>query len=254
MLVEIMHVLSSSLQGPVIVVLIALVATMVLIVGMLIAEAFTERRYFTLSVPDLVDSIRASGDAGQAILDSGMLRRQKNALLELLKHPSATEAERESMAVDIVAREQAIYDNRVKITDLIAKVAPMLGLMGTLIPLGPGIVGIGEGDTMALSESLTVAFDTTVLGLVVAAVALCVSTIRKAWYAKYASSFEAACECVLEAANGGTTVDASLVAGPRNASQEPAVSGRVSAHTRADEVRSHKAPDPAHGEVQGGAR
>ena len=73
-----------------------------------------------------------------------------------------------------------MLDNRVKITDLIAKVAPMLGLMGTLIPLGPGIVAIGEGDVQVLAESLLIAFDTTVLGLIVAAVALCVSTIRKA--------------------------------------------------------------------------
>ena len=210
MLVDVMHILSSSLQGPVIIVLIPLVIVMVLIVGMLIAEVFTERRYFKLDVPRLVDDVRTSDSVDRAILNSGMLRRQKNALLELLKHPNASPVERESMAVNIVAQEQAIYDNRIKITDLIAKVAPMLGLMGTLIPLGPGIVGIGQGDTEILAESLMVAFDTTVLGLVVAVIALAVSTLRKAWYAKYASSFEAAAECVLEAANNGATMNVDL--------------------------------------------
>ena len=201
MLVEMMHTLASALQTPVIAILIALVIAVVLIVGMLLAEVFTERRYFSLSVPALVDEVRSGKDVESVVLESGMLRRQKNALVELLKHPRATPAERESMAVNIVAQEQAIYDNRVKVTDLIAKVAPMLGLMGTLIPLGPGIVGIGEGDTEILAESLMVAFDTTILGLLVAAVALLVSAIRKAWYVKYSAAFEAACECVLEAAN-----------------------------------------------------
>ena len=50
------------------------------------------------------------------------------------------------------------------------------------------------------------AFDTTVLGLLVAAVALIVSTIRKSWYAKYMAAFEAATECTLEWANGNHEV------------------------------------------------
>ena len=201
MLIEIMHALSSALQTPVIIVLLVLVVTVIVIVGMLIAELFTERRYFRLSVPTLVDELQTRGDYRRTILESDMLGRQKKALLELLSHPDATPIERESMAVNIVAQEQALYDNRIKITDLISKIAPMFGLMGTLIPLGPGIVAIGEGETEILAESLLIAFDTTVLGLIVAAVALVVSAIRKSWYAKYTSAFEAACECVLDAAN-----------------------------------------------------
>jgi len=206
MLIDIMHTITNALQGPVIVLLMALTVLMVVIVGMLLAEFFTERRYFRLSVPELVDNLQSSPDPEAVIRESGMLRRQKTALFELLAHPSATPSERESMAVNIVAQEQAIFDNRVKVTDFIAKVGPMLGLMGTLIPLGPGVIAIGAGDTETLSVSLLVAFDTTIMGLVVAALALLVSTIRKSWYAKYNAAFEAACEIVLEKANEGATV------------------------------------------------
>ena len=201
MLIDVMHTLASSLEVPVIVILIALVVIMVVILGMLIAELFTEHRYFRLSLPQLIDDLKTSSDPARIIRESGMLGRQKNTLLELLSHPQATPADRESLAVNLVAEEQAIYDGRVKVTDLIAKVAPMLGLMGTLIPLGPGIVSIGSGDTELLSESLLIAFDTTVLGLIVSAVALCVSAVRKSWYVKYMAAFEAAAECVLETAN-----------------------------------------------------
>ena len=212
MITEILHVMSSVLQTPVIVLLIALVVVMAVILGMLVAELFTEHRYFKLELPKLMDDLQDEGaDYSEIVRPSGMLGRQKNALLELLHHPEATESERESLAVDLVAREQAAFDNRVKVTDLIAKVGPMLGLMGTLIPLGPGIVAIGDGDTALLSESLLVAFDTTVLGLVVAALALCVSTVRKSWYAKYMSTFEAATECVLEKANAGSMSIAHVV-------------------------------------------
>lgn len=209
MVTDVMHTVASSLRVPVIVLLLLLALFMIIMVGMLVAEFFTERRYFRLNVPKLVDDLRASDDPVAVVRESGMLRRQKNALYELLNHPHATEIDREAMAVNIVAQEQAIFDNRVKVTDFISKVAPMLGLMGTLIPLGPGVIAIGSGDTQLLSESLLIAFDTTIIGLIVAALALLVSTIRKSWYAKYNAAFEAACEVVLEKANEGATADSS---------------------------------------------
>ena len=201
MLTQVMHMISSSLRVPVIILLIALTFVMVVLIGMLVAEVFTERRYFKLDLPELIDDLNETDDPEDVIQEASMLRRQKQALLEVLRHPLASGSQRESLAVNLVASEKAIYDNRVKVTDFIAKVAPMLGLMGTLIPLGPGIVAIGQGDATTLAESLLIAFDSTVLGLVVGALALLVSTIRKSWYAKYMSAFDAAMESVLEIAD-----------------------------------------------------
>ena len=201
MLLSILHTITSALLVPVVVILMAMGVVVVLMVGMLIAEFFTERRYFKLSIPKLVDDLQHTDDIAGVVSECNMLKRQKNALLEILSHPDATPTERESMAVNIVAQEQAIYDNRVKVSDLISKIAPMMGLMGTLIPLGPGIIAIGTGDTGLLSDSLLVAFDTTITGLVIASLSLLISTIRKSWYVKYSAAFEAACEIVLEKAN-----------------------------------------------------
>lgn len=200
-LTDVLRTIASSLQSPVIVILIALTIAIVIILGMFIAEIFTERLKFKISLPRLVDELNSDKDTERVIRGSGLLKRQKKALLELLKHPSASASERESMAVNLVSAEQAHYDNRVKVTDVIAKVAPMLGLMGTLIPLGPGLIAIGQGDTEVLSQSLLIAFDTTILGLAVSVVALIISAVRKSWYAKYMSAFESAAECVLETAN-----------------------------------------------------
>ena len=201
MLVKLMHTISSALQEPVIALLIIMAVLTVALLGMLVAEFFTERRCFALSLPALIDSLSDQEDTAAAITESGMLWRQKKRLLELLEHPQASDSARESLAVNIVAEEQALLDKRVKITDFIAKVSPMLGLMGTLIPLGPGIMALEEGAVDILSKSLLTAFDTTIMGLVVAAFALFISTVRKGWYAKYMAAFEAACEVALEKAN-----------------------------------------------------
>ncbi len=201
MLNETMRIIANALQTPVVFLLVALVALMIIMIGMLIAEIFTERKRFKVKLPELVDQLQDGTDIPLTIEKSGLLRRQRDALLELLRHPEISNDARESMAVNLVFVEQTHFDNRVKVTDLIAKISPMLGLMGTLIPLGPGLMAIGSGDTSTLSASLLMAFDTTVLGLVVAAISLLISTIRKSWYAKYMSAFEAATECVLEVAS-----------------------------------------------------
>ena len=207
MLTTILRTAASALQTPVVFLLIALAVVTVVMLGMLVAELVTERRNFRLSVPKLIDSLQEPGSKpAQVIEECGLLNRQKDALLELLAHPRASDAVRESLAVSLVAAEQRRYDNRVKVSECIAKIAPMLGLMGTLIPLGPGLVAIGEGNTEILAQSLLLAFDTTIMGLAVAAVAFVITLVHKAWYARYMSGFEAAAECVLEIAAGESDV------------------------------------------------
>jgi biopolymer transport protein ExbB/TolQ len=171
--------------------------------GTLIAEIFTERLQLKAKLPKLVDALR-SGKApiNETIEKSGVLRRQKRTLLELTNHKDLNPAMREALAERLVYEEREHYDGIVKITDVISRIGPMFGLLGTLIPLGPGIIALGRGDTYTLSVSFLTAFDTTIAGLIAAAVAFVISAIRKKWYANYMSTLELVMECVLEKENG----------------------------------------------------
>lgn len=71
---------------------------------------------------------------------------------------------------------------RIDRADLIARVGPMLGLMGTLIPLGPGLSALGRGELDLLAQAVTVAFNTTVLGLLVGIVGFLLGRLRRRWY------------------------------------------------------------------------
>ncbi|MEK9630139.1 MAG: MotA/TolQ/ExbB proton channel family protein [Nitrospinota bacterium] len=75
-----------------------------------------------------------------------------------------------------VARE------RIERTDILTRISPMLGLMGTLIPLGPGLAGLGEGKLSILTNSVTIAFDTTVLGLTAGIIGFVLGRFRRRWY------------------------------------------------------------------------
>lgn len=196
---SILRAVSSGLETPVVVILILLIILTVIILGTLIGEFLSERRKLKVSMPQLVDSIReGEQDICETVSSSGLLKRQKQLILEITKHSSLTAMQRESLAANLVTKEQSYYNRKVKITDLIAKLGPMFGLLGTLIPLGPGIIALGQGDTVTLSKSLLTAFDTTVAGLVCAAVALVISVIRKRWYSEYMADTETIIECILE--------------------------------------------------------
>lgn len=71
---------------------------------------------------------------------------------------------------------------RIERADLIARVGPMLGLMGTLIPLGPGLAALGQGELQTLASAVTVAFDTTVLGLLAGITGFVLGRLRRRWY------------------------------------------------------------------------
>lgn len=59
---------------------------------------------------------------------------------------------------------------------------PAFGLMGTLIPLGPALVGLTTGDLQTLSSNLIIAFATTVVGLLVAFLAGSLLRTKRHWY------------------------------------------------------------------------
>lgn len=71
---------------------------------------------------------------------------------------------------------------RIERADFITRLAPMLGLMGTLIPLGPGLAALGDGELRILTTAMTVAFDTTVIGLLVGMIGFVLGRLRRRWY------------------------------------------------------------------------
>ena len=195
---NILRAVASAMHYPVIVLLIFFLLAAVALLGWLLAEYLTERRHMRASLPALLEEMQHTEHLAETIAQSGLLQRQKDALTELAAHPDFSPELREALAVRLLDAEQERYDRIVRFSELVARLAPMFGLLGTLIPLGPGIIALGQGDTFTLSASLLTAFDTTVAGLLAAAVATVVSSVRKSWYKEYVSTLEVLSQCVLD--------------------------------------------------------
>lgn len=64
---------------------------------------------------------------------------------------------------------------------MVVRLGPMLGLMGTLIPMSTGLAALSQGDIGRLSSDLVIAFTTTVVGLAQAGVAYSIHTVKRRW-------------------------------------------------------------------------
>ena len=92
--------------------------------------------------------------------------------------------------------EHELADFQVEVQKILAKYrmlvkfGPMLGLMGTLIPMGPALVGPGLGDISSMAYNMQVAFATTVIGMLVSGIGLCALQLNQRYYAGYLNDLE----------------------------------------------------------------
>jgi biopolymer transport protein ExbB/TolQ len=89
------------------------------------------------------------------------------------------------VAADVVRKRLTDLENdfsvRIARMSFLTRIGPMLGLLGTLIPLGPALAGLGSGNVQQLSGGLVVAFAATVVGLVAACMSYGIGLVRRSW-------------------------------------------------------------------------
>ncbi len=64
---------------------------------------------------------------------------------------------------------------------VLARTGPMLGLVGTLIPLQPALAGLAAGDMQSMAANLLIGFTTTVVGLIVGGVSHALAVLVRQW-------------------------------------------------------------------------
>ena len=64
---------------------------------------------------------------------------------------------------------------------LCSRVAPMLGLVATMIPMGPALVAVASGQSQGVAESLAPAFAAVIVALVAASITFVVYSVRRRW-------------------------------------------------------------------------
>lgn len=203
-LTSFIHIVSESLLAPVVIILVIFLIYAILSFGGFLNEWFTKKPLKSDGLESLLQDISKSNSPDELISvvnASSLYKEQKEILVKITNNYNLGLEARKAFASKLIEEEES---NLVKVTsktDILVRLGPIFGLLGTLIPLGPGLSALGTGDITTLAESLTIAFDTTVTGLTIGALGYLVSKYRKQWYESDLTTTETIAEAILEKLN-----------------------------------------------------
>ena len=179
-LANVLLLLSNALLAPIMLLLVALAAFSAVLLGGLLREAWDRRRRrpaFHAFVCRLKANPRSPVRLDDVPARFGFPARA-------IRHVRPGSAEKELDDVRLA------MDRAQAPAALGIRLGPMLGLMGTLIPLGPALLAMSGGDVQALTANLVVAFATTVVGLLVGGLHFAIHAVRHHWYAQDLNDLE----------------------------------------------------------------
>lgn len=199
-----LDVISQSLTIPVLVILLVIVIITIITLGGVIAEYTSRKKVPVGTIRDLIYDINAAGSVDELknIISAAKIpKSQKKVLTEIASSEALGDSSREALARKLFEFEEEKTLDTLQKTDIITRIGPTLGLMGTLIPMGPGLAALGAGDINTLASSLTVAFNTTIVGIGSGALCYVLGKIRSGWYDRYLSDLDALIDAVLDYMN-----------------------------------------------------
>lgn len=199
-----LDVISQSLTIPVLIILLVIVIISIITLGGAIAEYTSRRKVPVGTIRDLIYEINRADSVESlknVINNAKIPKAQKKVLAEIAASSELGDASREALARKLFEFEEEKTMNNLQKTDIITRIGPTLGLMGTLIPMGPGLAALGAGDINTLASSLTVAFNTTIVGIGSGALCYFIGKVRSGWYDRYLSDLDALIDAVLDKMN-----------------------------------------------------
>lgn len=177
--------ISNGLLVPVVVLLLLFFARAILMLGGFFGEFWLKMKLQKQTSATLEDMIPDNA----VNLCEQLLQNKKTPMLnctaKLLLHK-----DNDAYCERLLANFEVDAQKELARSRTFIKLGPMLGLMGTLIPMGPALVGLSTGDIASMAYNMQVAFATTVVGLVIAAIGIVTLQVKQRWYAKDMNDLE----------------------------------------------------------------
>lgn len=161
---ELMYVMSDFFMAPVLILLVLLFAYSLYALGTFTMQAMQRRYYY----PHFILATQ-----------SGLMNKLTGPikgypLVSLLAHNRSITKDQ----LDVAALED--MDG----VRMASRMAPMLGLIATMVPMGPALKSLADGNVQGISENLIIAFSAVIFGLVIASITFWIATVKRRWLAK----------------------------------------------------------------------
>lgn len=200
LLQNILSVLSSAMLYPVMILLVILFVWIIITLGGFASEYFERKRHAQKQNPN--DFIESFSHDNLLRFTSQEIPRIPFCFQEYFRE-LVNELKRDKRGREIrieyllQSKEQKMTKSLDKLR-LMIRVGPTLGLMGTIIPMGPALSALSQGDLEKLSSNIIIAFTTTVVGLAIGIAAYCLSTAKNRWVNDDIKNLEYFTECVMK--------------------------------------------------------
>lgn len=168
--------ISNGLLVPVIVGLLYFFLNSVLLLGAFFNQYLTHSKRTKL-LNKKIESLKA-GDIQNITAEVGNLPRSNFA--DTLRNIIVTKDK--AHINRMLAEYEVRADAELGKYKILTKFGPILGLMGTLIPMGPALAGLATGDVASMAYNMQIAFATTVIGLFVGAIGYVLLQIKQRWF------------------------------------------------------------------------
>ena len=189
---DIMFWISTGLLVPVIVLLILLFFRSLLLVGSFFGQYVSIRNTDKL-IREQMETLHVNNVDHFA----EKLPEKSNSLVVMFMKRILAEQQNKAQVQRLLANFEIAADKDLAISKTLTKLGPILGLMGTLIPMGPALVGLSTGDIASMAYNMQVAFATTVIGLVAGAIGFLTQQVKQRWYLQDMTNLE----CLVEVLN-----------------------------------------------------
>ncbi len=193
---DIMFWISTGLLVPVVVLLIALFFRALLLVGSFFGQYMAIRKTDKLIreqmeelTPDNVNEL------------SDKLPVKSTSLLVIYMRRILDAQASRAQVQRLLANFEIAADKDLATSKTLTKLGPILGLMGTLIPMGPALVGLSTGDIASMAYNMQVAFATTVIGLFAGAIGFLTQQVKQRWYLQDMTNLDFLAELLTEKRN-----------------------------------------------------
>ena len=189
---DIMFWISTGLLVPVIVLLILLFFRSLLLVGSFFGQYVSIRKTDKV-IREQMETLHVDNVDHLA----EKLPEKRNSLVVMFMKRILAEQQNKAQVQRLLANFEIAADKDLAISKTLTKLGPILGLMGTLIPMGPALVGLSTGDIASMAYNMQVAFATTVIGLVAGAIGFLTQQVKQRWYLQDMTNLE----CLVEVLN-----------------------------------------------------
>ena len=203
---NILYWLSTGLLVPVIILLIFLFLKSLVMIGSFFAQ-YQNIRKNNSQIQEIINKLNANNILE---LKNNLPDKNKSLAINYIKNMLGVNKSKSHINL-LLANFEIEADKDLFKSKTLAKLGPILGLMGTLIPMGPALVGLSTGDIASMAYNMQVAFSTGVIGLFAGAIGLMTQQVKRRWYLKDMANLEFIAN-LLTAEQGETNNETKIVA------------------------------------------